>query len=252
MDNEEKVNLITRIKVVGVPLHVVREENFERVVEELVARDALKQVMLVGLWDVLRSFWNRRLRDAMERAVLVIPVSRALIFGAQFQQKRLPTRYHAFPFVIRLLSALETHGRSVYLLGAPASGIAVAERNIRSTFPGLRIVGRYSGFYPSARESDIVTAINKAAPDFVLLGSGLPGKEGWVRAHGSELRGGMYLWHAQVFDVLAERANRRPEKVVEQIPGVVTDLITHPWRVLRAPVYAVYPVLLLYHRLRKL
>ena len=252
MDNEEQTNLITRIKVVGIPLHIVREENFERVVEELVARDALKQVMLVGLWDVLRTLWNRRLRDAMERAALVIPLSRALVYGAKFQQKRLPSRYHAFPFVIRFLSALEAHGRSIYLLGAPASGIAVAERNIRSTFPGLRIVGRYSGFYPATRESDIVTAINKAAPDFVLLGSGLPGKEGWVRAHAAELRGGLYLWHAQVFDVLAERASRRPEKVIERLPGMVTALITHPWRILRGPVYALYPLLLIYHRLRNL
>lgn len=252
MDIEDKVKLITRIKVVGVPLHILREENFERVVEELVAQDALKQIMLVELWDVLRSFWNRRLRDAMERAALVIPVSRSLVFGAQFQQKRLPTRYHAFPFVIRLLATLESHGRSVYLLGAPASGTAVAERNIRSTFPGLRIVGRYSGFYPAARESDIVTAINKAAPDCVLLGSGLPGKEGWVRARASELRGGMYIWHAQVFDVLAERAHRRPEKALERIPGMVTGLITHPWRIFRGPVYALYPLLLVYHRFRKL
>ena len=252
MENEEQPNLITRIKVVGVPLHIVREENFERVVQELVARDTVKQIMLVSLWDVLRSFWSRRLRSAMERAALVIPVSRSLVIGAAFQQKREPSRYHAFPFVIRFLAALEAHGRSVYLLGAPASGTAVAERNIRSTFPGLRIVGRYSGFYPAARELDIVTAINKASPDFVLLGSGLPGKEGWVRAHASELRSGLYLWHAQVFDVLAERQNRQPEKVVETLPGTVTALVTHPWRILRGPVYALYPLLLVYHRLRKL
>ena len=50
------------------------------------------------------------------------------------------------------------------------------EKNVRDTFPGLKIVGRYVGYYPKQDEDDIVQAIFKSQPSLVLVSDGIKDK----------------------------------------------------------------------------
>ena len=144
-------------------------------------------------------------------ASLVLPISLSITKGARFLHRAEPVRYMPFDFVVKLLAALEKRGKSVYLLGSTRTSIQKAEGNIKSTFPGLRVVGRYAGRYPKQMELTIVEAVKKATPSLLLVGSGVPGREKWIPRNLARFNSGIYLWCSDLFEVFAERRSKPSE-----------------------------------------
>ncbi len=210
------------------------------------------QIVFLRLWDLMRAKWSKEYKRMLEQAGLVLPVSRAIRFGARFQQKRVPTRYCPFDFVIRLLGALESKGRSLYILGGKPAELKLVDGNLRQTFPGIRLLGRYIGTYPKGHHDSVLTALRKADPDFVLIGSGPAARERWVARNRAFLPAGIYLWSAEVFEILAYKRRRVPREVFERGTDAIAEAFRRPWRVARLPVYCWYLLLLLYHRARHL
>ena len=176
MDHQASV---TRVSVLGVPVDILPPEA----IEDLVARFAdgkNHQIVLLSLWDLMRARRSGEFRTMIAGASLVLPISLSIVKGARFLHRAEPVRYMPFDFVVKLLAALEQRGKSVYLLGSSTTSIQKAEGNIKSTFPGLRVVGRFAGRYPKQMEISIVEAVKKATPSLLLVGTGVPGREKWI------------------------------------------------------------------------
>jgi N-acetylglucosaminyldiphosphoundecaprenol N-acetyl-beta-D-mannosaminyltransferase len=169
MDPQARLN---RVSVLGVPVDILPPEG----IEDLVARfeDGMNhQIVLLSLWDLMRARRAGEFRTMIAGASLVLPISLAITRGARFLRRAEPLRYMPFDFVVKLLGALEQRGKSVYILGSTRTSIQKAEGNIKSTFPGLRLVGRYAGRYPKQMEGAIVEAVKKATPSLLLVGAGV-------------------------------------------------------------------------------
>lgn len=186
MDSQTPVN---RVTILGVPVDILPVEG----IDELVVRFAdgkNHQIVLLSLWDLMRARRVGEFRTMIAGASLVLPISVAITKGARFLRKAEPIRYMPFDFVIKLLAALERHGKSVYLFGATRTCIQKAEGNIKSTFPGLRVVGRYAGRYPRNMEASIIEAVKKATPSLLLVGSAFPaGRNGFPATSPTSTRG---------------------------------------------------------------
>lgn len=228
------------------------EDSIAAAVEDLVAHDETTQIMLIRWWDFMRARRDRGYRSCLRDANLVLPVSRSIVFAARFLRGVRPARFMPFDFVIRVLGALEDRGRSIYLLGGSAPALRTVEQNLRETFPGLRFVGRYTGHYAKQLEPDIITAIRKAHPDFVLVGPGVPAGDRWVTRHRAELSPSIFLSAPDVFDVFAERRRRGSRTAFRRGLDFLPDLLRRPWRLLRFFPYLWFLFLLLVFRIGKL
>lgn len=229
----------------------LEDEDFETVLLSLAMDGNFHQIVFLSLWDLMRARRDKSYRLCVERASLVLPVSRGILMGARFLQKTVPCRRMPFDFVIRFLGALETRGRSVYLLGTDRKNLQNAELNLRQTFPGAKIVGRYTGRYPKHIERDILTAIKKSSPDFVLVGSGIRGKDKWIYRKKKEFSQGVFLYSAVVMDIISGKKKKISRETFLKGREFLPDLARRPWRIFRGLVYFYYGLLLLIHRLRK-
>ena len=172
---------VERIEFLKVPLDIVAPEEIEQVVLDLLSREGPQHIMLVSLWDVLKARHRGEFRNMVTSAALVLPTSKSLIRGARFLKKKVPVRYQPFNLIISTLGVLEKYYKSLYLLGAQHRSLIQAERNVKSTFPHLSIVGRFAGYYHKSMERNIQTAIAKSHPALVLLGDGVPaGNAGFI------------------------------------------------------------------------
>jgi N-acetylglucosaminyldiphosphoundecaprenol N-acetyl-beta-D-mannosaminyltransferase len=154
--------------------------------------------------------------------------------------------------MIRLFAALEARGRSVYLLGCKPAELGSIEQNLKQTFPGLKIVGRYTGYYPKSKEDDICTAIKKAAPHCVLIGSGIRGKEKWVSGRKNSFAPGVFIYSASVLEIISGKRSKISRETFQKGLEFIPELIRRPWRVFRGAVYVYYAILLVIYRIRKL
>jgi N-acetylglucosaminyldiphosphoundecaprenol N-acetyl-beta-D-mannosaminyltransferase len=240
---------VERIEFLKVPLDIVPPEDLESVIMDLLNRGEPQHIMLVSLWDVMRARYRGEYRNMLTKAALVIPTSKSLVRGAHFLGKRVPFRWYPFSLIISTLGTLEKYYKSLYLLGAQHRSILQAERNVRSTFPKLSIVGRFAGYYHKSMERNILTAITKANPSLVLIGDGVPGGQKWINRNRAKLPSGIFIWSNDVIDIFSERKRRVSEKTFDRGLEYLPLVVKNPLRIFRIFQYIWYNVLLLYYRL---
>jgi N-acetylglucosaminyldiphosphoundecaprenol N-acetyl-beta-D-mannosaminyltransferase len=200
-----ETGLAMRVQLLNVPVDSMDQDQALKSVEGFLLDGERHQIVFLSLQRLLAARWNKELRRCLREASLVLPISPSLARGARFLARGTLTVYSPFTFVIRLLSLAERLNRTVYLLGGRKEELEKAERNLRDSFRNLRLVGRHSGFYPRAMESNVLLAIKKATPSFLLAASGLPGRDLWVLRRKKELTHGIYLWVDDCFDVFSGR-----------------------------------------------
>ena len=249
LTTENPETAIERITLLKVPLDIVNPEQLEETVYRLLKEDRGHDVILLSLWDFLRARGNYEYRPFVQRATMIIPIAKSLVKGARFLKKKKVFRYMPFDFVISLLAILEKREMSLYLLGGRMRSLKRAEKNLRQTFPRLRIVGRYVGNFKHQEEQTILKAIRKAAPSLLLVGKGVKGGERWIARNDSLLNNGLRLWCSDLFDIFAERKRRPSRKVFERGFEWIGFCFHRPWRILRIVPFFYYKFLLLMYKL---
>jgi len=240
---------VERIEFLKVPLDIVAPENLEEVLLDLLSREGPQHIMLVSLWDVLKARHRGEFRNLVTNAALVLPTSKSLIRGAHFLKKKVPVRHQPFSLIISTLGILEKYYKSLYLLGSQHRSLLQAERNVRSTFPRLSIVGRFAGYYHKSMERNIQTAITKSHPSLVLIGDGIPSGQRWIHRNRNRLHSGLYIWNADVIDIFSERKRRVSERTFERGLEYLPLVVKNPLRIFRFFQYLWYNVVLLFYRL---
>lgn len=248
---EQKLANVVRVDVLGIPVDVVKPDELPLVLADLLADSGSHQIVFIRLWDLIRARFNRSYRLTLRGASLVLPISRSILRGARFLHRREPYRYHPFDFVIRLLNVVEEKRASLYILGLKRKDILKVEGNVRRTFPGAALVGRYNGYYPPDLEKDIVLAIKKASPSVLLVGPGVPKGDRWIYDRKAQFSGGIYLYSSEVLEILADRRRRPSRQAFERGSAGRLEALLRPWRLLRLPGYLLYWFLLLVYRVLK-
>ncbi len=240
---------IERVNLLRVPLDILPPDRIGEAAAALAAAGGSRQIVLLSLRDLLRARRNGEYRAYVLGASLVIPISKSLIGGARFLTGKTPVRYMPFDFTVKLLAALEERGRSLYLLGGRKRSLQTAERNLRHTFPGVRIVGRCAGYFRRQDEADILTAVRKASPSLLLVGRGTGGDERWIARCQDSLGPGIQMWCSDLFDVFAER-RRRPSRAIfdRGLEGIVL-CFRSPLRIFRFFPYLYYKLLLVFMKI---
>ena len=238
-----------RIHFLKIPIDIIEPENLIFLLHQFLAEEKEKNIVLLSVWDILRARQNPEYRAYLQKAALVIPISKSIIKGIRFLQGKQAVRYMPFEFVISILSILENQEFSCYLIGGKKPILSKAEKNIRETFSGLRVVGRFSGSFKRQEETVILEAIRKASPSLLLVGKGIRGGEYWIARNSDRLGKGLRLWCSDLFEVFAER-KKHPSKGVFTL-GLewVGYCFQNPFKLLRFFPFMYYKMLLLGYKI---
>ena len=243
---------IERISVIGVPVDICTPDKLEDEILELLLKPGTKQIVFLNIWDLLKSRKRKGdFAECIKSADLILPISKSILKGAKFLKKNIPYRYNPFTAVIQVLSIMDTHYKSLYMLGSHQKTLQTAERNVHRTFPNLKIVGRYVGYYPKTIENDIVNSIFKAQPSLVLLGDGVKEKNCWAYRRRNSFSSSIFLYYKDVFGIFADRVNRVSDKTFEKGREFFTELAHNPFKIFLIFPYLWYILVLVWYRLFK-
>ena len=243
---------VKRIKVLDVPVDSIDPDMAGAVITRLLENGEHNQIVFLSLRGLLRARRDPEFMRCLRDAALVLPTSLPIVTGAHFLRAGTLSLINPFAHTIRILSVIEKLRGSVYLLGARKAVLEVAEENLKGSFHGIRVVGRFFGFFPKTVEGDIVTAIKKSAPSMVLAGSGVPGRDKWILRHRKELNPGISLWAGNCFEIFAGREKQTSRKLHAAGLEVLSGIFRRPWRLAVVFPYLYYLVLLLGYRIFKL
>jgi len=249
---DEKANEIRqRINFLKVPIDIIAPDQLSAVVYDLLKEKKEQNIVLLSLWDMLRARRNNEYRAYITKAALIIPISKSLISGIKFLTGEKTHRYMPFDFIISMLTILENREYTCYLLGGKRKILLKTEQNIRQTFPKLRVVGRFPGYFKRHEEGTIIQAIKKASPSLLLAGKGLRGKEKWIARNNTTLGEGMRLWCSDIFDVFAEKKKHPSRSAFNSGLEWIGYCFQSPYKFFRIFPYIGYKFMLLFNKLFK-
>jgi N-acetylglucosaminyldiphosphoundecaprenol N-acetyl-beta-D-mannosaminyltransferase len=223
----------TRISVLRVPLDIINEDQIEQKAYQLLENGKKNQICLITFKDIMRAQFSKELLNCFSQSSLNIPITISARFAASWLKIEKPYVHNPFTFVIRLLGALEKYQKSVYILGSRKRNIQMSEKNLRTSFPGLQIVGRYAGSFSNQEENNVLTAIKKSSPSFLLTGKGLKGNNLWVFRNRHSFNPGLAMWGRSCFEVFSGKKSKpRNMNGYKWFSEIVLSFIL-PWRLLR-------------------
>ena len=231
---------MTRQTFLTVPLDEIDQESAIRALRGFLTDGGRHQIVLLSAMGVLKARKDPEYRRCLQDASLVLPVSRFIATCMRFIGLGHPPRFSAFEFVVRLLAAAEDLDKTVYLLGSRKGILERAERGLRASFPRLKLVGRFSGFYDRSMEESITLVIRKSSPTLLLVGTGVPGNDLWIQRHKNGFHPGVFIWIENGFEVLSGRENPSAR---------LRDLLRRPWRLARLFCFAHLTLLVLANRI---
>ncbi|CAN5596465.1 WecB/TagA/CpsF family glycosyltransferase [soil metagenome] len=138
-----------------------------------------------------------------------VPDGMPLIWCLNRRGAGLRDRVYGPTFMRRCLAASPPPWRH-YLLGGSAACIAALRRRFAALDPAPQIVGARDGYFSPEEEAEVVTEINRLAPDFIWVGLGTPKQQDWIHRHKADLVGGLLFAVGFAFDVNAGLKNDAP------------------------------------------
>lgn len=237
-----------RINLLGIPLDLLPEDRASDILESMIEDGNSHQIIFLSFQDFFRARRNGEFRDAVLSASMVLPLSRRLIRAAGFTRQARPVMYKPFELIIRIFGLCERKRKSAYLLGSTKKRMQISQKNLRDSFPGLNFVGRYSGFYDKQLEENIVLAIKKSSPTFLLAGRGLKGRDLWLYRHRKNIEPSIMLWNRHCYEIFAGKRRKPSYSGFSLFIKAILKSIVMPWRILNLFRFPFYIILLMIER----
>lgn len=176
----------TRQPVLGVPVDVLDWPVAVERICDWASRRESRYVSICDAHSIVRASREAAHGCHIASADMVTadgwPVAWMLRHLGHPQQKRI----NGPDLMQRLLVEAERRGLGVYVYGTTPATLSALEAALRSTYPGLRIVGLHSPpFRALTAEEDAadVARINASGAHLVMTGLGCPKEDRWMHAH---------------------------------------------------------------------
>jgi N-acetylglucosaminyldiphosphoundecaprenol N-acetyl-beta-D-mannosaminyltransferase len=205
---------VRQIPVVGVPLALTDYESALDWVDAAVAARAREYVCVAAVHTVMESREDTVLRSAVEGAAFTVPDGQPLVWALRALGHDIDHRVYGPELMARALDRATGTGQRHYLYGGrDQSALFKLTLRLRQRFPGLRIVGGYAPPFRALSEAEldaIAADINRARPDVVWVGIGVPKQEKWMAAMRDRLDAPVLIGVGAAFDFHAGLVPQAP------------------------------------------
>ena len=158
-------------------------------VQSIIERDDSEVILNTNVHGInlaQRMPWLKEFRNG---ARIIHCDGAGIALGARLLGHRMGPRVCINDFIWDLARQCREHGWSIFLLGAAPDVVNRAAGSLKAREPDIRIAGVHHGYFAKdGPESDrVVEAINRAQPNILLVGFGMPVQERWVRDNAARL-----------------------------------------------------------------
>src|SRR3954466_9670900 len=203
-----------RDSVLGVPLALTDYERTLDWIDEAVAARTPGYVCVAAVHTVMACGEDPELRAAARRAPLPLPGRQPLVWALNLLGHRLSSRVYGPDLMWKACERAARTGTRFYLYGGRNQGALVQlALNLRTAFPGLRIVGGYSPPFRALEpdeEARVLEEIDASGADVVWVGIGVPKQEKWMARVRPRLRGAVLVGVGAAFDFHAGLISQAP------------------------------------------
>lgn len=135
-----------------------------------------------------------------------------VVYASKILGKPLAERVAGFDLMCAFMGVCAEKGARVFLFGSKEGVAKEAADELLRCHPSLNICGMRNGYFTDKDNESIVSEMNAANPDVILVCLGAPKQENWIYDHAPKLNAKIMMGCGGSLDVLAGRVERAPEK----------------------------------------
>jgi len=202
-----------RLTMLGIPVNAITYAEWFELIDAWV-RDVedtrCRHVCTVNPEFIMIAQDDVNFRNILRRADLCIPDGVGLLWAARQRGTPLPERVTGSDGVPKIAQVAAERGWHIFLLGA-APGVADRAADIlRSRYPGVQIVGTYSGSPAPSEEDALVEMVNASGADILFVAYGAPEQDKWIARNLPRLGARMAMGVGGSLDFIAGVLPRAP------------------------------------------
>lgn len=249
MTDLEQKPTARRVKILGIPIDDVTEEEVIAQIRQWVAEGGPHQICTVNPEFVMAAQRGGAFRRVLLDADICTPDGFGLLVAARWRGTPLRTRVTGVGLTEQIAAVAAREGWSMFLLGA-APGVAErAAELLVGRYPGLQVAGCHAGTPRPEDEEGIRQRISAAQPDVLLVAYGHPAQELWIARNQPLLRVPAAMGVGGTFDEISGLVRPTPawvqrlglkwaHRLIQQPQRwrrVLTAVPLFMWAVLREP-----------------
>lgn len=206
---------IAQAPLLGLPLALTDYDRVLDWIDAAVAAGAREYICVAAVHTVMEARDDDALAAAVAGSAFTVPDGQPLVWALRALGHDIDERVYGPELMARACARAARTGQRHYLYGGrDQAALFQLTQRLRQRHPGLRIVGGYAPPFRdlSERELDAIAAdINRARPDVVWVGIGVPKQEKWMAAMRDRIEAPVLVGVGAAFDFHAG--------IVPQAPG---------------------------------
>lgn len=245
---------IPRFSVCGVPVDAhTRQSMLDQMLELSEQGRSQSHVCYVNAHVCNLASRDAELHKFLDEANICYADGMSIVWAARRHGIELTSRMTAadfFPEYLRQFTALR---RRVFLLGGRPGVVERATGHLRHEIPDFEPVGVHHGYLSESLSREVISQVNAARADILLVGMGSPQQEHWIAKHRAQLNVPLVWAVGALFDYSAGvekrcprwmgdnglewlyRLTQQPRKMAARYllgnPKFVWHVLRHQWKV---------------------
>ncbi len=205
------------VQLLGVCITDIARTDLVNSVIETAKSNRKEKICYVNLHGLNLAFTCPRFRKSLRKASLSFCDGFGVRLGAALVGQKLFYRNTPPDWLDDLAAASNSEGIALYFLGDEEGIAARAAEIMVEKHPGLRVAGAHHGFFNrKGLENDyVLSEINRAAPDILLVGMGMPVQEFWIDENINALNAKIFLPVGAAFRWYSGVEKRAPRFVTD-------------------------------------
>lgn len=203
----------TSVALLGIAISSLTMREILEVVKAEIAEGGFHQIATANVDFLINSIHDEELREILVRCNVVLADGMPLVWASRLLGTGLKERIAGADLVPELAKLSALHGYRIFLLGASEQSSAGTAARMEEDFPGVCIAGRFCPNHLPLETMDheeILSRIEEARPDILLVAFGNPKQEKWLAMHRHRLKVPVCIGVGGSFDFLSGRVPRAP------------------------------------------
>jgi N-acetylglucosaminyldiphosphoundecaprenol N-acetyl-beta-D-mannosaminyltransferase len=194
----------------------------------------ITHVHVMGLNLAYEQAW---LRNFFNNSSICYCDGMGVKLAAQFLGHPLLERFTLPDWINQLTKLGQEKKYRFYFLGNPPQIAEKAATKLQENYPNLQIAGTYHGFFDKTKgnpgNDQVITKINTAHPDILMVGFGMPIQERWVLENQDELNVNVIITCGALFEYISGDLPRGPKWMTNHYLEWLTRIFISPQRYLK-------------------
>jgi len=205
--NHDRLDLLgVRVSAVSVPLAV---QQIDRWIET----KSKTYVCVAPVSTLVDCQKNADYKSVVNDAGMVTPDGMPVVWLGKASGSRIMERTYGPDLMLAVTQAGQAKGRRHFWYGGRSETLDLLEKSLKTKFPDLKLVGKYSPSmmsYAQKEAPDVIRMINDSKPDILWVGLGSPKQDFWMSLNRPLLDVPVIIGVGAAFDFLSGQKPQAP------------------------------------------